>query len=230
MAIALDFLGISAARPERDPGDASRQAAGGVARRRARDEARRERHAAVADPDPRGVRERDRRDRGDRRLDERRAAPARDRATRPASSSRSTTSTRSPRGRRSSPTSSRAAATSRPTSSRPAASRSSPASSCGAGVVHEDAHAASTAARCAEVADGAHETPGPGGRRARGTTAQADRRPRDPARLPRAGGLRRQARRARAAASTAARRASSTPRRTASPPSRRARSSRATSS
>ena len=54
---------------------------------------------------------------GDRRLDERRPAPARDRRTRRASSSRSTTSTRSRRGRRSSPTSSRAAATSRPTSS-----------------------------------------------------------------------------------------------------------------
>ena len=80
------------------------------------------RHAAVADPDPRGVRERDRRDRRD--------AAARRTASCTCSRSprggdrarRSTTSTRSPRARRSSPTSSPAAATSRRTCSRPAAS------------------------------------------------------------------------------------------------------------
>ena len=59
-------------------------------------------------------------------------------------------------------------------------------------------------------------------------SAQGDRRHRDPARLARARGLRRQARRPRARCCTAARRASSTARRRASPRSRRARSSRAT--
>ena len=80
MATALDFLGISSTRPERDPGEPSRQAEGRRARRRARDAARRERHAAVAGADARVDRERDRRDRGDGRVDERRPAPARDRA------------------------------------------------------------------------------------------------------------------------------------------------------
>ena len=61
-------------------------------------------------PHPRRVRERDRRGRGDRRLDQRGAAPARDRARGRRAARRSTTSTRSRRARRCSPISSRAAA------------------------------------------------------------------------------------------------------------------------
>ena len=96
---------------------------------------------------------------GDRRLDERRAAPARDRRRGRHRARRSTTSTRSRRARRSSPTSSPAAATSRPISSRRAASRSSRASSSAA--------ASSTRTRrgvdgrtLKQVADGAFERPG----------------------------------------------------------------------
>ncbi len=55
-----------------------------------------------------------------------------------------------------------------------------------------------------EIADAAAGDAGPGGRRCPiETPAQADRRPRDPARQPRARGLRREARRPRAAACTA---------------------------
>ena len=67
------------ARTERSARDASGQAAGRGRRRRARDEARARGHAPVAGADARGVRERDLGDRRDRRLDERRPAPAGDR-------------------------------------------------------------------------------------------------------------------------------------------------------
>ena len=71
------------------------------------------------------ARERDRRDRHERRLDQRRPAPARGRAAKPASSSTSTTSTASPSRRRCCATSSPAASTSPTTSTPPAACRSS---------------------------------------------------------------------------------------------------------
>ena len=120
---------------------------------------------------------------------------------------------RSPRARRSSPTSSRAAATSPPICTRPAASRSSRASCLQApALVHGDART-STAARSREVATAVVETPGPGRRRPDRDAAQGDGRPRDPARQPRARGLRREARRPRAAVPSRARRACSTRRR-----------------
>ncbi len=79
-----------------------------------------------------------------------------------------------------------------------------------------------------QVADGAHERPGPGRRRLVGQPAQGDGRPGDPAREPRPGRLRRQARRARACPAPQGLRGCSTPRRRALPPSRRVRSCRAT--
>ena len=92
--------------------------------------------------------------------------------------------------------------------------RSSRASSSAPASMHEDARGV----------DGRTLARGRGRRRTRrpgqdvvvpwDDAAQADRRPRDPARLARARGLRRQARRPRAAAPPRARRASSTPRRT----------------
>ena len=120
--------------------------------------------------------------------------------------------------------------TSRPTSTRPAASPSSRASWRSRGSSTPDA----------PTVDG--RTLGEVGARAsRSGRARRSSRPiekpikpsgalRDPARQPRARGLRRQARRPRAASTTAARRACSTPRRTASPRSRRGRSRPATSS
>ena len=83
----------------------------------------------------------------------------------------------------------------------------------------------SPARRSARSRDARSETPGPGGGPAAGEPDQADRRPRDPARQPRARGLRGQARRPRAPPATAARRACSSPRRTRWPRSRTARSS-----
>ena len=69
-----------ALRRERDPGDPSRQGAGGIRGRPARRAARpRQRHAAL-DRDARVVRERRCLGRGDGRLDERRPPPRRDRA------------------------------------------------------------------------------------------------------------------------------------------------------
>ena len=114
---------------ERGAGDASGQA--GRCRRggQARGEARARGQAAVRGAHARGVRERDRVGRRDGRLDERRPAPARDRARGRHRAERSTTSTRSPAARRSSSTSSRPVASSRPTSTARAALRSSRASS-----------------------------------------------------------------------------------------------------
>ena len=159
---------------------------------------------------------------GDRRLDERRAAPARDRARGSGSRSSSTTSTRSPR--------TPIVADLKP-GGRYVATDLFEAGGVGlvarelvgAGMVHEGARGVDGRS-LGEVAADVDETPGPGRRRPLADAAQADRRPRDPARLARARRLRRQARRATSGSTTAARRASSTPRRTASPPSRPARS------
>ena len=79
MATAIDFLGVSAPGLNEIPANHPGKAAGGGAGGRARDAPRRGGHASVAGADAGSVRERDRRDCGDRRLDERRAAPARDR-------------------------------------------------------------------------------------------------------------------------------------------------------
>ena len=67
-----------------------------------------------------------------------------------------------------------------------------------AGLVHGDAPNVDGRTLAEVAADGRRDA-GPGGRRADRAPAQGDRRPRDPARQPRAGRLRRQARRPRAA-------------------------------
>ena len=71
---------------------------------------------------------------------------------------------------------------------------------------------------------------GPGGRRVDRSADQADRRPRDPAGIAGAGGVRHQARRPRDAVTSAVRRGSSTPRRRATTPCARSASDPATSS
>ena len=97
MSTAVDFLGIAPGRPERDPRPPPRQA-------RARRGGRQARHQLVRDDLGRRRSSRARRsttpprDRGERRLDERRAAPARDRARARHAVHRSRTSTRSRRG------------------------------------------------------------------------------------------------------------------------------------
>ena len=115
-------------RPERRAGDRPGEARGRVRGRPDRDAARPRRHAALAGDHARRDRECDCRDRGDRRLDERRAAPARDRVRARHRPDDRRVRPRSPRARRSSPTSSRAAASSRPICMPQAASRSSRAS------------------------------------------------------------------------------------------------------
>ena len=94
-------------------------------------------------------------------------------------------------------TSSRAAATSRPTSTTRAASRSSRASCRSAGLLHGDAPNVD-GRTLGEIAAAAVESGGPGGRRDDRDAAEAARRLRDPAREPRARGLRAQALRPRA--------------------------------
>ncbi len=89
--------------------------------------------------DPRGVRERHRRRRRQRRIDQRRAAPAGDRARSRTCRSRSTTSTASATARRSSSISSRAGASSRPISIARAARRSSPGGCSRPASLHGDA-------------------------------------------------------------------------------------------
>ena len=147
------------AGPERDPGEPSGQAAGSGARGRARDAARRGGHAAVAGPDARGVRERDRRDRRHRRLDQRRAAPAGDRrrGRHPARDRRLRHDLVAHADRRGHQAG-RPLRRDRSLQGR-AASRSSRASSCARQFVHEDARAVDGRS-LRQVADGVHERPG----------------------------------------------------------------------
>ena len=155
MATVLDFLGVSAPGlnevPATHPGKpAAAVAAGKLAVKLVREEGGRRRCSRARRSRTRSL------DRRDRRLDERRPPPARDRARGGRRSRRWTTSTRSRAARRSSSTSSRPVASSRPISTAPAVSRSSRASSsarerCTA------MRAASTAVRSREVAESASE-------------------------------------------------------------------------
>ena len=113
MAMAFEVLGISPAGFVDGPGDRSAQGRGRARGRRAGDRRARAAACAPATSSPRdSARERDRRDRLQRRLHQRRPAPAGDRQGDRASSSRSTTSTGSASAHRCCATSSRAAATS----------------------------------------------------------------------------------------------------------------------
>ena len=230
MATALDFLGVSPPGlnevPATHPGKPQAAVeAGGLAM-----ELVRAGHAAVAGADPRGVRERDHRDRRDRRLDERRPAPARDRRARLGVAARVDdfdTISRAHADRRRHQA--RSAATSRPTSSRRGRRRARRARARARGRRARGRRSASTAGRSPRSRSPSHERPGqdvvvswdaplkPTGGLAilRGTSRRRAASSSSPAT---------------SACTTAARRACSTPRRTASPPSRRARSSRATSS
>ena len=80
MSTILEFLGISPPGLNAIPALSPRKAEAARGVRAARGRPRPRRRAAVADRHPRGDRERRRLGRRDRRLDERRAAPARDRA------------------------------------------------------------------------------------------------------------------------------------------------------
>ncbi len=149
MSMALDILG-------HQPGRAQRRARACTRTRRPRPSRRASWSMRLVRDDVRpsqiitrdADRERHRRRRRQRRLDQRRAAPARDRLGDRHRARRSTTSTRSPTARRSSPASPRAASTSPPTCTRPAASPSSPASCVKRGL-STPARATSTAARSA---------------------------------------------------------------------------------
>ena len=102
---------------------------------------------------------------------------------------RSTTSTGSPGARRCSPTSSRAAASWPPTSTAPAACPLVAKRLLEAGLLNEDALTV-TGRTIGEEADAAEEARGPGGGPPARRPDQAERRPRDPARQPRARRLR----------------------------------------
>ena len=123
MAMAFETLGISPMGSSMVPAEEGKK--GQVAEEAGRlvvdvlkrgVQAERHHHQGLA-------RERDRRRRDDRRVDQRGAAPARGRQRGRGGARRSTTSTGSPGRRRCSPTSSRSAPTSRPTSGAPAACR-----------------------------------------------------------------------------------------------------------
>ena len=197
MSMALDFLGISPAglngipALNRGKGDAAEEC-GRLAMQLVRDDIR-----PSHDRHPRGDRERGRVGRGHRRLDQRRAAPARDRARARTSRSRSTSSTRSPSARRSSP------------SLKPGGKFVATDMFDAGGValvarellkrdlVHAGARNVD-GRTMGEIADEAAETPGQPVVVPIETPLKADRRPRHPARQPLARRLRRQAGRPRA--------------------------------
>ena len=93
MAMALEFLGISPGGLNGIPALHASKEEAGTSGGRAGDAARARRRPALGDHHARGARQRGRRGRRERRLDERRPAPARDRARGSASRTRSTTST-----------------------------------------------------------------------------------------------------------------------------------------
>ena len=196
MALALEFLGISPAGLNAIPAARSGEGARPPSRRAAR----RSTSSATTSGPSRiltrdGARERDRGGRGDGRLDERRAAPARDRPrARHPTRARGLRRDRRADARDRRPQAGRTLRR-RPTCTRRAASRSSRASSSWA--------ASSTATRRTSTAARSARSPPPRTRRPGQRVVvpverplKPTRRPRDPARQPCARGLRREARRA----------------------------------
>ena len=186
-------------RPERDPGAAPVQGRGRLRGGRARDAARARRRPAVAHHHARGARQRGRVDRGQRRLDERRPAPARDRAR-----ARHPVHARGLRRGRGADARDREPQARRPLRrDRHARSRRRRARRARAAEAGRPRHAASApnvdGRSLAEIAEAVEETPGPGGRRPARDAAEGDRRPARHLRQPRAGRRDREARRARAA-------------------------------
>ena len=200
MATVLDFLGISPRGLNGIPATAPGESRGRGARRGGWSmDLVRARHAAVADPHARRVRERDRRDRRHRRLDERRPPPARDRARGRASPFElddfDTIAARTPIVADLKP-GGRFVATDLHEAGGVGARR---ARAARRGLVHAR-RAERRRPHARRGRRGGRRSAGPGGRRPDRDADQADRRPRDPARLARARGLRRQARRPRAPA------------------------------
>ena len=199
MAMAFEVLGISPAGTSMVPAEDGAQAGGRVRGRRAGDGRAAPRAAAERDDHQAGARERDRGGRDERRLDQRRAAPAggraRNRACRSTIDEFEAISERTPllcdlqAGR---------AVRRRPTCTRPAACRSCSQRLLEAGILNAGAPTV-TGRTIGEHAAEARETRGPAGRAPAGGPDQADGRLRDPARQPRARGLRGQARGPRAA-------------------------------
>ena len=111
MASAIEALGMSLPNSSAQEAVSERQARDCRQRRRGRGRSCSSAASAARHPDARGVRERHHGRHRARRLDQRRAAPARDRACGAGRRSRSTTSRASARACRCSPTSSRAAGT-----------------------------------------------------------------------------------------------------------------------
>ena len=174
--------------PAEDPGkdDAARQA-GELVMTLVRHDIR-----PSIDRQPGRHRERDRVGRGHRRLDERRAPPAGDRPRVRHPARRSTSSGRSPSGRRSSPTCARWPVLARgPVRRGRDVARHARAAQAGPPPRRREERRRPDAR---EDRGGCRGDAGPAGRRPDRDAAQADRRPHDPARLPRARGLRGQAR------------------------------------
>ena len=200
MAMVLEFLGLSPAGlngiPAEDPAQGRR---GARACRRARDDARAPRHPPAPTSSP-ATRSRTRSRGGrDRRLDQRACCTcwrsprefghaADDRRVRRGS----------PTARRSSPTCGRAGTTPPPTCTTRGGVALVMRELLKADLLHGDATTVD-GRTIAKIAAGAVETPGQEVVRPIDDADQADRRPRDPARQPRAGRLRGQARRPRAA-------------------------------
>ena len=170
----------------------------------ARDEARARRRAPVAGAHARGVRERDRLDRRDRRLDERRPAPARDRARGGRrADARRLRHDREPHADRRRHQAGRSLRRDRSLPRRRCRARRARARRRGSACTAT--RAASTAVRCARWRRARASAAGQEVVVPLGRAAEADRRSRDPARLARSRRLRREARRARAPAPPRAR-------------------------
>ena len=150
-------------------------------------DARPRRHPPAADPHARRVRERDRRGRRHRRLDERRPAPARDRPRGGRTArARGLRLDRRPHADRRRPEAGRPLRRDRPVRGR-RRRRSSRASSSAPAWSTADARGVD-GRTLGEVGAGVEETPGQDVVVSLGDPAEADRRPRDPARLARARG------------------------------------------
>ena len=197
MAMAFEVMGISPVGAAMVPAMDAQQERGRVRGRQAGDGRARPRPAPERHHHPRVAGERDRGRRHQRRLDQRRAAPARGgaRGRRRARHRRLRPHQRAhpaavrPQARR--------ATTSRSTSTRPAASRSSP-SACSRPACCTPTPPTVTGRTIGEEAARRRGGRGPAGGPPARRADQADRRPGHPARQPRARGLRGQARRSRA--------------------------------
>ena len=230
MAIVCEFLGIAALGSGSVPANDPDKADVARARRRARDGPGPRRRPAARHHDAAGVRERDRVGRDHRRLDQRGAAPAGDRAR----SGRRAGARRLRSHQRARAAAGRPEAVGPLRRDRPARGRRQPRSSRSGSSrparSSRPTRRPSPAARSARKRPLAVETPGQEVVRPADRAAQEDRRPGHPARQPGARGRGHEGVGHRARCSTAGRRACSTARRRRSRPCSARRSSPATSS